>query len=81
MDEKKEVIFDHYTDKQQEFINFVLQHYVDEGVGELDDMKLPDLLELKYHSVPDAVSQLGSIKDIRNVFIGFQEYLYRKDAS
>lgn len=80
VDDKKEVIFDHYSDKQQEFINFVLQHYVDEGVGELDDMKLPDLLELKYHSVPDAVSQLGSIKDIRDVFIGFQEYLYRKDA-
>ena len=80
-EDKKEVIFDHYSDKQQEFINFVLQHYVDEGVGELDDMKLPDLLELKYHSVPDAVSQLGSIKDIRNVFIGFQEYLYRKDVS
>jgi type I restriction enzyme R subunit len=80
VEEKKEVIFDHYSDKQQEFINFVLQHYVQEGVSELDGEKLPDLLELKYHSVPDAVSQLGSIKDIRDVFIGFQEYLYRKDV-
>ena len=80
VEDKKAVIFDHYSDKQREFIDFVLQHYVDEGVGELDDMKLPDLLELKYHSVPDAVCQLGSIKDIRDVFIGFQEYLYRKEA-
>ena len=80
VDGKKEVIFDHYSDKQQEFIDFVLKHYVKEGVEELDGDKLPDLLELKYHSIPDAVSQLGSIRDIRDVFIGFQEYLYRKDA-
>ena len=80
VDDKKKIIFDHYSDKQQEFINFVLQHYVDEGVGELDDMKLPDLLELKYHTLPDAVSQLGTLKDIRDVFIGFQEYLYRRDV-
>lgn len=80
VEDSKEVIFDHYSEKQQEFINFVLQHYVDEGVSELDDTKLPDLLELKYHSLPDAVSRLGSVKDIREVFIGFQEYLYRKKA-
>lgn len=80
VEEQKAVIFDHYTHKQQEFIDFVLRHYVKEGVEELDGEKLPDLLELKYHSVPDAVSQLGSIRGIRDVFIGFQEYLYRKDA-
>ena len=77
VENNKTVIFDHYSDKQQEFINFVLQHYVQEGVGELDNEKLPDLLELKYGSVPDAVSKLG--KDIRDVFIGFQEYLYQKE--
>ena len=78
VDDNRAIIFDHYSDKQQEFINFVLQHYVQQGVSELDNEKLPDLLELKYNSVPDAVSQLGSIKDIREVFIGFQEYLYQK---
>jgi len=38
--------------------------------------KLPDLLELKYNSVGDAVTTLGSVTEIRDVFIGFQEYLY-----
>jgi len=44
--------------------------------SELDNDKLPDLLELKYNSVGDAVTTLGSVTEIRDVFIGFQEYLY-----
>lgn len=80
VEEQKEVIFDHYSEKQQEFINFVLQHYVNEGVRELDSEKLPDLLELKYESTSDAVAQLGNAKDIRDMFVGFQEYLYLKEA-
>lgn len=36
----------------------------------------PNLLELKYHSVGDAVAGPGSVGDIKDVFIGFQEYLY-----
>lgn len=80
VEEQKAVIFDHYSEKQQEFINFVLQHYVNEGVRELDSEKLPDLLELKYESTSDAVTQLGNAKDIRDMFVGFQEYLYLKEA-
>jgi type I restriction enzyme, R subunit len=72
----KESIFEYYADKQQQFISFVLDHYITQGIGELDIEKLPDLLELKYHSVGDAIAQLGSVKDIREVFVGFQEHLY-----
>ena len=53
---------------------------MNEGVRELDSEKLPDLLELNYDSIPDAVTQLGNAKDIREMFIGFQEYLYLKEA-
>jgi|13_taG_2_1085334.scaffolds.fasta_scaffold01788_3 type I restriction enzyme R subunit len=80
VEDHKEIIFNKYSEKQQEFINFVLQHYVNEGVRELDSEKLPDLLELKYDSIPDAVAQLGNVKDIRDMFIGFQEALYSKEA-
>lgn len=73
---RKERMFEHYADKQQQFISFVLGHYITQGVGELDQEKLPDLLTLKYHSVGDAVAELGSIAEIRDVFIGFQEHLY-----
>lgn len=69
-----------YDPKQQEFLNFVLEQYVKEGVNELDDAKLPDLLELKYKAITDAKNELGSIKSIRDTFIGFQEHLYNEDV-
>ena len=67
--------------KQQEFLEFVLEQYIKEGVGELDRSKLPKLLELKYHAVRDAVTQLGSVGIISEVFIGFQQYLYSQDRA
>jgi len=65
-----------YVPKQQEFLNFVLSQYVKQGVEELDDTKISDLLILKYHAIADAKKELGDIASIRNTFIGFQSYLY-----
>ena len=59
----------------------MLEQYIQEGVGELDRTKLPKLLELKYHAVRDAVTQLGSVAIISEVFIGFQQYLYSEDRA
>ena len=67
---------DSYDSKQQEFINFVLEQYVREGVSELDDDKLGNLLKLKYRAITDAKRELGDIPKIRETFVGFQEYLY-----
>lgn len=66
-----------YSDKQVEFIDFVLDQYVEHGVNELDDAKLGDLLTLKYHSLKDAKNTLGDIPTIRNTFTSFQKFLYR----
>jgi len=63
-----------YRDKQREFLDFVLEHYIQQGVGELDEEKLPDLIELKYHTIPDAVAVLGQVDGIREMFIYFQEH-------
>ncbi|WP_320169826.1 EcoAI/FtnUII family type I restriction enzme subunit R [Maridesulfovibrio sp.] len=76
VESRKDLIFREYNDKQQQFLSFVLAHYVFEGVNELDQDKLPDLLELKYQSIGDAVAELGTIAAIRDVFVGFQERLY-----
>ena len=70
-----------YDPKQQEFLNFVLSQYVEQGVDELDDTKLGDLLVLKYNAIGDAKKELGDIPSIRNTFIGFQTYLYDKRAA
>jgi len=67
----------HYGDRQRQFIDFVLAHYVSEGVAELDQEKLTPLLRLKYHdSISDALSDLGPPEEITSAFVGFQKYLY-----
>ena len=67
-----------YDAKQQEFLNFVLEQYVRDGVDELDDDKLSPLLTLKYRSIADAKRELGQINSIRSTFIGFQKNLYEE---
>ncbi len=75
------LIFSRYVGKQQEFLNFVLDRYIREGVGELDRSKLSQLLELKYHDVRDAIEELGSVANISEVFIEFQQYLYSQESA
>jgi len=77
----KSLIFSRYTGKQQEFLDFVLEQYVKQGVRELDSDKLKPLLELKYHAIQDAIAELGNVASIRETFIGFQQYLYSQDQA
>ncbi len=71
-------IFAILNDKQKEFIEFVLSKYVETGVEELDQEKLPILLTNKYQSLEDAKNILGSVGDISKLFIEFQKYLYEQ---
>ncbi len=73
-------IFNELDDKQKEFIDFVLSKYIETGVSELSQDKLPTLLELKYRSIQDAAEELGGVEKIKNTFISFQKYLYRPVA-
>ncbi len=67
-----------FNDKQQAFLDFVLAQYVQVGVGELEAQKLGPLLKLKYAAIADAIADLGQPEQIREVFTGFQKYLYEK---
>ena len=71
-------IFAILNDKQKEFIEFVLSKYVETGVEELDQEKLPILLTNKYQSLEDAKEVLGNVGDISKLFIEFQKYLYEQ---
>ncbi len=72
----------HFNSKQQVFLDFVLSHYVNVGVEELDQEKLTPLLKLKYHnSLADAVADLGRPEEIGSVFASFQKYLYQQQAA
>ena len=72
----KATIFALLNDKQKEFIEFVLNKYVEAGVTELDQEKLPILLQTKYQSLEDAMEILGDVQNISSLFIEFQKHLY-----
>ncbi|HHT9144887.1 MAG TPA: EcoAI/FtnUII family type I restriction enzme subunit R [Candidatus Wunengus sp. YC61] len=74
-------IFALLNNKQKEFLEFVLSKYIETGVEELDQEKLPELLTLKYHALDDAKEMLGSVENIRTVFIDFQKYLYERKTA
>jgi type I restriction enzyme R subunit len=77
-EQAKAVIGTQYSDKQRAFLAFVLAHYVNTGVEELEETKLGPLLQLKYNnSIADALADLGSAEVVRSAFIGFQKYLYQ----
>ena len=77
----KSAIANHFSSKQQTFLDFVLAQYVKVGVEELAQEKLSPLLKLKYHnSLPDAIADLGKADEIGQVFAGFQRYLYQQQA-
>lgn len=69
-------IFAILNDKQKEFIEFVLSKYIETGVEELDQDKLPTLLINKYQSLEDAKAILGEVSSISSLFINFQKHLY-----
>ena len=63
--------------KQKEFIEFVLSKYIEVGVDELDQSKLPILLESKYQTQSDGIHSLGGdATKIMTMFRDFQQYLY-----
>lgn len=74
-------IFALLNEKQKEFISFVLSKYVETGVDELDQDKLPTLLRNKYQSLEDAKEILGDVANISRLFIEFQEHLYKENVA
>jgi type I restriction enzyme, R subunit len=71
-------IFALLDNKQKEFLAFVLSKYIESGVEELDQEKLPILLQNKYQSLGDAMDILGDTERIKTLFIEFQKILYEE---
>ena len=70
-------IFALLDNKQKEFLEFVLSKYIESGVEELDQEKLPLLLQNKYQSLGDAIDILGDVPKISSLFVDFQKHLYQ----
>jgi type I restriction enzyme R subunit len=70
-------ILSSFDDRLGAFLDFVLTQYVVQGEQELSRAKLGSLLALKYHTISDAIDQLGDIEAIRGgAFVGFQPKLF-----
>ena len=81
VNDAKQTIFILLNEKQKEFIEFVLSQYIEMGVEELEQEKLPILLTNKYQSLEDAKEILGDVATISSLFIEFQKYLYMQKAA
>ena len=77
----KNHIFEGLDDRHKEFLDFVLSKYIESGVDQLDQEKLPSLLVLKYNAISDATEILGGVERIRSTFFSFQKYLYAVEAA
>ncbi|MBU4015887.1 DEAD/DEAH box helicase family protein [Patescibacteria group bacterium] len=76
VDGARDAIFERLNEKEKGFLKFVLSKYIKKGVDELDEEKLPQLLNLKYHAIADAEKELGGVDRIRSTFFEFQKNLY-----
>lgn len=72
----KENITKGRSEKEVDFIEFVLDKYIDGGIEELDEESLPKLLNLEYKSISDAETSLGGVDKIRNLFFEIQREMY-----
>lgn len=73
-------IYNFINKDQVEFIRFVLNNYIQEGIDELDISNLSTIINAKYGSINEAQRNLGSSSEIKKVFTGFQKYLYQKSS-
>jgi type I restriction enzyme, R subunit len=75
--QSQEDILENLTESQKQFIQFVLDKYIQSGFEELDQAKLPILLQNKFQTIEDGIQLLGSEEGVRDLFIGFQKHLYK----
>lgn len=64
------------TPEQQEFVDYIINLYLKEGVEELGMDKLPTIMQMKYGSIPDGMSRLGGVNSVKNTFVDLQKSLY-----
>ena len=72
----EDLIYNDLTLKQKEFIEFVTSKYLQGGFEELGEERLSNLLELKFQSIYEGEAILGSIEEIKKLYMNFQKQLY-----
>jgi len=65
-----------YEREMRAFLEFVLDKYQYQGIGELASGKVADFLRIRYGGVNDAKRALGTVEDIRRAFVDIQRHLF-----
>lgn len=63
-------------DAQKQFVEYLINAYIQSGIDELRLDKLKTLLELKFGSVIEGINALGGAPNARQTFKDFQYHLY-----
>ena len=66
-------IYNFINRDQVDFIRFVLNNYIQEGIDELDISNLSTISNAKYESINEAQKELGSSSEIKEAFTYFCE--------
>ena len=74
--QKATVSISDYSKDQKEFLDFILSKYVEDGYNELSSDKLPQLMELRYGGVRDAIDKLGDPDKVKKSFEDLQIKIY-----
>lgn len=78
--ERAEIVREYYleqlNDNEKDFVRFVLDIYEKSGEKELSMQNINDLIELKYHTLTEAIQKLGSSADILEDYIELQKEIY-----
>jgi len=78
---RKSTVLHGYDSALASFLDFVLGQYVAQGVDELDQDKLPRLLELRFASVSEGAQALGGVPAVRTAFIDCQRGLFTSNST
>ena len=73
---RRPMVLSAYEEPLASFLDFVLGQYVSQGIDELDQDKLPRLLELKFPSAREGADALGGAQAVRSAFIDYQRGLF-----
>lgn len=69
------------TERQEEFVDLVLENYVATGVEMLDDSGLIEICESKFGGIAEAARHMGGVAIIRDTFAEVQKFLYQDEAA
>ncbi len=70
-------LYNSLSEEQKEFIEYLLDQYINEGHGIVDITRMPELMKIKYHSFHDGLGYLKiDTKQLESLFFNMQEGLY-----